>query len=197
VQEIEMKQVRWLAILSLTGGAMAVPLLIAFFIIEGGAVGTAAYQRYELLNRLMAVALVFMAAGWVGVWQVVGGYGRWAAHLAFIGVLIMALGTAAEFWLYSDLPYNGESMRQVAYSTTSIGGWLLNLGAMAVGSTIWRSRIWPRWSTIILLLALPFDIAAYFLLNSPFVTATIVALLLSWFLLRNDRPFKLQLPNTR
>jgi hypothetical protein len=160
-------------------------------------VGTAAYQRYELLNRLMAVALVFMAAGWFGVGQVVGGNGRWAARLAFIGILIMALGTAAEFWLYSDLPYNGESMRQVAYSTTSIGGWLLNLGAMAVGSTIWRSRIWPRWSTIILLLALPFDIAAYFLLNSPFVTATIVALLLSWFLLRNDRPFKLQLPNTR
>jgi hypothetical protein len=177
VQEIEMKQVRWLGILSLVGGFTAVPLLIAFFIIDGGAVGTAAYQTYELLNRLMAVALLFMAAGWVGVWQVVGGYGRWAARLALIGILIMALGTAAEFWLYSDLSYNGDNMRQVAYSTTSLGGWLHNLGATAVGIFIWRTRIWPRWRAVILLLALPIDIAAFFWLNSPFTAATVLALI--------------------
>lgn len=191
-----MKRIHWLAVLSLLGGATAVPLLIAFLTIEGGAVGTAAYQHYELLNRLMAVALLFMASAWLGMGQVVSGYGRWASLSAFIGVLIMAAGTAAEFWLYSDLSYSGDNMRQIAYSTTSVGGLLLDLGAMGVGIAIWRCRIWPRWSALILILALPIDFAAFFLLNSPFVTATTVAILLGWFLLRNGRPFTLQLPNT-
>ena len=191
-----MKQTRWLGILSLLGGITAVPLLIAFLMIEGGAVGTAAYQRYELLNRLMSVILVLMSVGWFGMWRVLKGNGRWAARIAFLGVLIMAAGTAAEFWLYSDLSYSGDNMRQMAYSTTSVGGLLLDLGAMGVGIAIWRSRIWPRWYALLLILALPIDFAAFFLLNSPFVTATTVAILLGWFLLRNVRPFTLQLPNT-
>lgn len=172
-----MKSLRLWGILSLIGGITAVPLLVAFSMIEGGSVGTAAYQTYELLNRLMAVALLFMAAGWLGVGQIVKGYGRWAARSAFIGVLIMVLGTAAEFWLYSDLPYSGESMRQVAYSTASIGGWLHDLGSIALGIFIWRTRIWPRWRAVILLLALPIDIAAFFWLNSPFTAATVLALI--------------------
>lgn len=78
-----MKQTRFLGILSLLAGITAVPLLITFYQTGWGAPGTAVYQTYELLNRLMAVALLFMAVGWVGVWRLLMGYGRMAfPHLA-------------------------------------------------------------------------------------------------------------------
>jgi hypothetical protein len=171
--------------LSLIGGITAVPLLIAFHQTGWGAPGTAVYAQYELLNRLMAVALLFMAAGWVGMWQVMTGYGRWAALMAFIGLLAIAAGTAAEFWLYSDLPYDGDNLRQTAFAVVGVGGWLLDSGAMVVGTAVWRSRIWPRWCAMVLLLAFPIDMAAYFLFNSLFTTAALLALLIGFQLIRN------------
>lgn len=176
-----MGSLRFWGILSLVGGLTAIPLLVAFSVTGWGAPGTAVYQTYELLNRLMAAALLLMAGGWVGVWRALAGYGRWAAILALGGVLIMAAGTAAEFWLFTDLPYAGENGRQAAFTATSIGGLLLSMGATGVGLSIRRSRFWPRWSAIILLLALPLDMVAFFLLGSPFVTATVFALILGRF----------------
>lgn len=178
-----MKQTRFLGILSLVGGITAVPLLITFYQTGWGAPGTAVYERYELLNRLMAGVLLLMGAGWLGVWQLLLGYARWAALLAFFGVLTIAVGTAAEFWLYSDLPYGADNMRQTAFAVVGMGGWLLDVGAMVVGTAVWRSRIWPRWYAIILLLALPMDIIAFIYLNSPFMTATVLANLIGWRLL--------------
>ena len=178
-----MKRVRWLGIVSLVGGGTAVPLLIAFYMIEWGAVGTAAYQRYELLNRLMAVALLFMAAGWLGVGQVMKGYDRWAALIAFIGVLIMAGGTAAEFWLFSDLSYTDQNLRQAAFTAFGIGGALLDIGAMVIGIGLWQKKSWPRWSTIILLMALFIDLAAFIWLNAAFMAVAILSLTISYNLL--------------
>lgn len=177
-----MNNSRFYGVLSLVGGLTAVLILIAFFLTGWDSPGTVYYQTYERLNRLMAVALLFMAGGWLGVWRVSGGYGRWVVSLAFIGVLITSIGTAAEFWLYTDLPYEGGNMRQTAFTVVSIGGWLLIIGATGMGVTIWRYRFWPRWSAIIMLLALPIDIVAFFLLRSPFVSATMFALILGGLL---------------
>lgn len=179
--------------LGLVGGITAVPLLIAFYMIDGGAVGTAAYQTYELLNRLMAVALLFMAMGWLGVWRVTSRNGHWAALIAFIGITIISVGTAAEFWLYSDLPYAGQNMRQVAFTAVSIGGWLLIIGATTLGISIWRSHIWPRWSAILFILTFPIELAAFFWLDSPFATAVLFALALAWLLLNPHTQPKLNI----
>lgn len=67
---------------------------------------TAAYQTYEFLNRSNAIVILFMAAGWLGAFLLLEGFGRWAALVALIGTLLYTFGTAAEFWLYSDLSYN-------------------------------------------------------------------------------------------
>lgn len=187
-----MKQTRFLGILSLLAGITAVPLLIAFCQTGWGAPGTAVYERYELLNRLMAGVLLLMAAGWVGVCRLLLGYGRWAALLALIGVLTMAAGTAAEFWLYSDLPYGADNLRQTAFSIVGAGGWLLDIGAMVVGTAVWRSGLWPRWCAIILLLALPMDIIAFIYLNSPFMTATVLANLIGWLLLMSKHQLMIE-----
>ena len=62
-----MKHTRFLGILSVVGGVSAVPLFIAFAAIGWSVPGTAAYARYELLNRITAVSLLLMLAGWVGL----------------------------------------------------------------------------------------------------------------------------------
>lgn len=178
-------QVRVLAILGLLGGITAVPLILAFSQTGWGLPGTSAYQTYELLNRSMAVSLLLMSAGWFGViliWP--NGYGRYAAILAFIGSLIMVAGNAAEFWLFSDLPYgSGSNWRNTAWSVFGIGSMLLDVGAMILGVAVWRSRLWPRWSALILMLAFPIDLAAYFLLGSPFGATAVLALLIGTLLL--------------
>lgn len=175
-----MKSVRFWGILSFIGGITAVPLLIAFLTIEGGAVGTTAYQTYELLNRLMAVALLFMAAGWFGLWRMLKVNGRWAAFMAFVGVLIMAGGTAAEFWLFSDLSYSEQNLRQAAFTAFGMGGLLLDMGAIILGTILWRKIHWPHWSIIVLLMALFIDLAAFILLNAPFLAVTLLSLTVSY-----------------
>lgn len=77
---VEMKNIRLLAVLSLIGSALGFLLIIAFSMTGWGVPGTAAYRTYELLNRLMAIALLLMAAGWAGAWQALAGYGHWAGY---------------------------------------------------------------------------------------------------------------------
>lgn len=48
---------RWLGVVSVLGGITALPLMVAFMATGFGEPGTAAYQTYELLNRLMAISL--------------------------------------------------------------------------------------------------------------------------------------------
>ena len=177
--------IRVLGLLALVGRITAVPLIIAFAQNGWGAPGTAVYKRYELLNRLMAVSLLLMSAGWLGmVWRLPKGYGRGASVLALIGSLIMVAGTAAEFWLFSDLPYSrGTNLRNVAFAAFGMGGLVLDVGATILGVAIWRTRSWPRWSALVLMMALPIDVAAFFLLGSPFLGATVLAFVVGFLLL--------------
>jgi hypothetical protein len=182
----------WTGVVCLLGGIAGLGLVLAFSLTGWGEPGTAAYRTYELLNRLMAVALLFMAAGWFGAWRQLEGFGRWAALVAFLGTLMIALGTTAEFWLYSDLPYSGPSMRQTAYATASIGGLVQDIGAMVAGVSIWRSGFWPRWAGILLLLSLPLDFLAFFTIGSPFLVSTVLGLAVGWLLVTNGRVFQVQ-----
>lgn len=69
---------KWLGVISLLGGISAIPLMITFNLTDWGEPGTSAYQTYELLNRLMSVALLLMIPGWVGLGLLIPtGYGRW------------------------------------------------------------------------------------------------------------------------
>ena len=169
--------IRLLGVPALLGGIIAVFLIVAFDQTGWGSPGTSAYQTYERLNRLMAGALLMMTTGWLGmVLWLSKGYGRWPAAFAFISSLLMAGGVAAEFWLYSDLPYREVNMRSAAFSLFSLSSLALDLSVTVLGISLWRSRLWPRWSALILLFALPLDLFAFFGLDSIFLAATILAL---------------------
>lgn len=170
---------------TLLGGIAGIPLIIAFSQTGWGSPGTSVYQTYELLNRLMAGALLLMSAGWLGVFLwLPQGYGRWAAMSAFIGSIFMVIGVSAEFWLFSHLPYAGFNMRHVAFSLFSLSGLLVDISVTILGTAIYRLRLWPDWSVLILLLVLPLDVVAFFGLNSIFLISTILALVVGANLLR-------------
>ena len=171
--------IRVLGGLALVGSVMAVFLIIAFEQTGWGRPGSFAYQTYEMLNRRMAAALLLMAAGWLGmVLWLPKGYGRWAAVITFISSLLMVVGVAAEFWLYTDLPYAEANLRSAAFSLFGLSSLALDLSLTVLGISLWRSRLWPRWSALILLLALPLDLVAFFWLDSIFLASTILALVM-------------------
>jgi len=174
---------RWLGVLSVLGGITAVPLIAAFMATGFGEPGTAAYETYEGLNRLMAGSLLLMTAGWLGAWLAwPAGPGRWAASVALVGSLVMVSGNAAEFWLFSDLPYgvagNGRGLSWMAFS---LGSLVMDIGATLLGVAAWRSRRWPRWSAALLLLALPLDVVAFFTV-SPFLAPAVLAVAIGYLL---------------
>ena len=174
--------------LALLGGVTAVPLIIGFDQTGWDRPGSFVYQQYELLNRRMAGSLLLMAAGWLGmVLWLPKGYGRWAAIGTFACSLLMVVGVAAEFWLYTDLPYAQTNMRSAAFSLFGFSSLLLDLCAMVLGISLWRSRLWSRWSALILLLALPLDVFAFFWLDSIFLAPTILALVVGSHLLFGKR----------
>lgn len=125
--------IRKLGVLSMAGGVAAVPLITALTLTGWGTPGTAAYQTYELLNRLMAFSLLLMMAGWMGLFLVMPrGYGRWAVLLALAGATFMVIGNAAEFWLFS------ESVLRLLQRAARC---LVNVSVGVTRHSDWRDRI--------------------------------------------------------
>jgi hypothetical protein len=177
---------RRLGLLSLLGGISAVPLMVAFASTGWGEPGTTAYQTYETLNRLMACSLLLMVPGWLGLFLALPrGYGRWGALGAVVGALLMVAGNAAEFWLYAELSYTCCNDRHIAFTTFLLGSLVTGLGAMVAGMAMVRRGSGPRWLATLLILALPLNVAGFFLL-SPFAAAPVLAIALGWRLMTAD-----------
>ena len=195
------KPTKLLGLLSLAGGLAAIPLMIAFALTGWGAPGTAAYRTYELLNRLMAIALLLMAGGWLGLvlrlatidrrsgqaLKSPGGYGRWGAWLALLGAVGMVLGNAAEFWLFSNLSYDCCNVRHTAWGTFLLGLLVTAIGATVSGAALLRTQDGPRWSGVILALALPLFLLGFGV--APFLGPAVLALGLGWLLVTSPGPF--------
>lgn len=181
----ESRMKKRLGILSLIGGFSVIPLMIAFALTGWGEPGTAAYQIYEMLNRLTSISLLLMVAGWLGLVLVIQpGYGRWGAILALIGSIAMLIGNAAEFWLFSDQPYSDPgNLRSASWMAYSLGSLVMDVGATLAGVALWRTRTRPGWIAAILLLALPLDIVAFFVF-SPFLGPAVMAIALGWWLIK-------------
>ena len=130
-----MRGSRLAALAGIVGAAIWIGL--AFFPPDWGEPGTDSYHRYQTWNRIWAAALILMAIG------VAGGArsnlparsrsARWGLVVFTFALLVMAAGNAAEFWLFTDLPYDGGSdapnARSLAWMTFLLG-WL---GALIAG----------------------------------------------------------------
>jgi hypothetical protein len=177
---------RILGLLSLLGGLLSLLLVVAFASTGFDVPGTAAYSIYETLNRLIALPLLLMACGWLGLaLSLPFGAGRKSAWLAFAASVVMAAGTAAEFWLFSDQPYgvwaNGRMISFLAFFIASL---VLYICATLAGIFLWRVETGSRAGAAILMATIPLYIANVFTLNSNFLIPAALALVVGWVLLR-------------
>ena len=105
------------------------------------------------------------------------------ALIAWIG---MVAGTAAEFWLYSDLPYGEDNLRNTAFSVFSISSLVVGLALLAFGLVTFIRHQLPRYYSIVLILYLPIDIAMFVTDQSIFSASALVAILIAGLTLRNS-----------
>lgn len=181
-----MSHLRVLGWLSIAGGIAGVALSLAIAATGWGEPGSAAYQTYETVNRLTSFALLLMAFGWLGATLALPkGYGRTGAAVAFLASVVMVIGNAAEFWLFTDLPYgdptNARSLSWMAYL---LGGLLQTIGATITGIYILRAGMWSEASAWVLILAFPISVAG-FMLISPFLGPASLAIVTGWNLFKS------------
>ena len=178
-----------LSIVGLLGGLTAT---ISIIIVGDtfGLPGSASYRIYENFNRLMAILIALEACAMIGFYfqqkDVFGNIERTALLIALIAWIGMAAGTAAEFWLYSDLPYGEDNLRNTAFSIFSISSLVVGLALLALGlGTLIRHQL-PRYYSIVLILYLPIDIALFIIGQSIFLALALVAILIAGLTLRSS-----------
>jgi hypothetical protein len=181
--------IRITVILSILGVIGGLGALISMLINQDtfGYPGSQAYQVYELFNRGMGFALVLEACALIAF---ASGYrstmhrgGKIALYVAIGSWLAMAVGTAAEFWLYSDLPYGEANMRQVSFGLFSLSSLVLGISLLFVGRSLLRSQIVPRYFSIIVMTYLLFDITFFIFVQSPFLAPALLSIFLGGHIL--------------
>ena len=183
------KLIQILSVVGLLGGLAAT---ISIIIVGDtfGLPGSASYRIYENFNRLMAILIALETCAMIGFYfqqkDVFGNIERTALLIALIAWIGMAAGTVAEFWLYSDLPYGEDNLRNTAFSIFSISSLVAGLALLALGMRTLIRRQLPRYYSIVLILYLPIDIALFVTGQSIFLTSALVVILIAGLTLRSS-----------
>jgi hypothetical protein len=124
-----------------------------------GPPGTLQYTVYELTNRYMAVALLLMGLGFVGLRLAqrapTGRLGGAGFVLVCVGWAMMITGTALEFYIFTDQPYGELNARALSWTGMLLGILVMLVGAALWGWAAWRTGALPRWVAGALLALLP------------------------------------------
>ena len=160
---------RVLGLAGIVGGAAQLALELS--VGDWGTPGTLVYSVYELTNRLMAVALLLMAACFVGLYRAqraqAGRLGGLGFGMVCVGWAIMSLGNILEFWVFTNQPYPASwaEMNGRAWSWITV---LLGMLVMLIGAALWgwavrRTRALPAWAAVALLALLPVEVTLFFM----------------------------------
>ncbi len=114
-----------------------------------GEPGSAAYERYELFNRMLPLALLSVLVGFVGLHVAQRrSYGRLGAAgfaTVLVGFLLIIAGSVGEFWVFSDQPYDETGFgRGASWTLFLLGHPLLAVGTVLFGIATARARVLPR-----------------------------------------------------
>lgn len=156
--------VRPLGIVGLLGGIVAL-ILILLVGDTFGFPGSRAYRTYELFNRSMSFILASQSCAIVAFLTAchdrLTNFEQRLIALIMGGWMAMALGTAAEFWLFSGQPYGQINLRSFSFGLFSMGSLVAGLTMLVLGFRILRGRRVTRLLGLIFILYLPLDIASF------------------------------------
>jgi hypothetical protein len=174
------KTVRLFAAVGFCAGVLAT-VSIAIVGDTFGYPGSAAYRTYETFNRLMAGFLLFEAATLIAFYlqnySSLSSVDRRLVIATLVPWVGMATGTAAEFWLFSDLPYWQDNLRSAAFILFSLSSLIVGLVFFVIGLRLLIKEHFPQAIALTFNLFLPLDIVLFssgqsiFLAPAAFATA--------------------------
>ncbi|MAU00753.1 MAG: hypothetical protein CL608_26710 [Anaerolineaceae bacterium] len=189
------QQKKHIQILNIAGLLSGLVAVVSIIIVGDtyGVPGTSAYQTYESFNRIMAVLILLescaIAAFYMQRQHLMGTVEKILLSATFVAWLGMAVGTAAEFWLFSDQPYGANNMRSFAFSTFSVSSLIVGLSLLILGLRYIRNSQFPRYYVVFFLLYLPLDIVLFFSGQSIFLTSALFSILITTFTLISYLPY--------
>ena len=172
---------RIFALAGLLGGLLWIILTIAFSS-DWSAPGTLQYIAYQNYNRLWSLILFLMLLGFIGLYLQypfrAGRLGQIGFGLLVLGFVLMMAGNIAEFWVFTDSPYEGGLNPRNLSWFTFLFGWLFTL----IGSLLWgihsnRTYVLPQWVGALLILSLPISIVLLFAQSVLLPTAVVIIVL--------------------
>jgi hypothetical protein len=112
-----------------------------------GAPGSTAYERYELINRLMPLALLPVVVGFIGLHAAQRRSYGWLGMAGFatvlVGFMLIIAGNLGEFWVFSDESYEGAG-RNASWALFLLGHPVLVIGTLLFGIATARAKVFPR-----------------------------------------------------
>ena len=187
-----MKHVKSLGVIGLLSGAAALVLIV----VVGdtfGLPGSAEYMIYGTFNRVMAILLALQTCSLIAFStrerEVLGRSDTRILTIALVAWVVMALGTAAEFWLYADLPYprtaTDFNMRRVAFTFFFLGSLVAGVALLVLGFRLLMSRKLSRFVGAALMLYLPLFIGSFPVGFSLFVAPSLASMTVAGSVLRS------------
>ncbi len=111
-----------------------------------GQPGSAAYERYELINRLLSLAILPVVVGLVGLHVVLrrsyGSLGTVGFITLLAGFALMVAGSVGEFWVFSAQSYAAGG-RNASWVLFLLGHLVLAIGTVLFGIAIARAKVLP------------------------------------------------------
>ena len=109
-------------------------------LIGWGTPGSARYERYELYNRITPAVLLLLLAGIQGAHRILyKRYNRWGSigrYIICLGLTLMIIGSALEFWIFTETSYDPHSLRHWGWSTYCIGLLVFYIGTATYGAVL-------------------------------------------------------------
>jgi len=190
--EQEMTVVKLLSVIGLLGGALAL-IMIVIVGDSFGFPGSAEYVTYERFNRVTAILLALqtcaLIALFIGQRDLLDKSDKRMLTIALVAWIVMAMGTAAEFWLYSDLPYpitaTDFNMRRIAFTLFFLGSVIAGVALLVLGFRLLMSGKRSRFIGAALMLYLPLFIASFPTGFSLFIAPSLASIAVAGLVLRN------------
>jgi hypothetical protein len=148
--------VRWSGLAAMLGGVLW-PLWAGVELSVGwGERGSAAYERYELINRLMPLALLPVVVGFIGLHVVqrrrYGRLGMAGFATVLVGFMLIIAGSVGEFWVFSEQAYALPNGRHASWALFLVGHLILAIGTTLFGIAAVRAKVLPYKAAVMLVL---------------------------------------------
>ena len=112
-----------------------------------GQPGSTAYERYELINRLLPPTLLPVVVGFIGLHVAQRRSYGWLGTAGFatvlVGFVLITAGNVGEFWVFSDQSYEGAG-RNASWTVFLLGHLVLVIGTLLFGIATVRAKVFPQ-----------------------------------------------------